>query len=68
MLQVIETLIRRFHGRTHEVAGFALGFFEDINQSHHCAHEIELLTHRKVELCGCQISIAIDASRDFGSR
>ncbi len=63
MLAYIENLIRRFHGHTHEVAGFVIGYFDDPSQTHDCAHEIELQMQRKVELCGCQISILINTTR-----
>ncbi len=63
MLTYIETLIRKCHGRVHEAAGLVFGYFDDPAQTHRCAYEIELLTHRKVELCGCQISLPIKAGR-----
>jgi hypothetical protein len=61
MLPSIQTLIRRFHGRIHEVAGVVIGYFDDPFQTYECAHEIELRMHRKVELCGCQICVSVDS-------
>ncbi|SMF93723.1 hypothetical protein SAMN02949497_1011 [Methylomagnum ishizawai] len=59
MLATIETLIRKFHGRIHEAAGFVIAYFDDPAQTQGCALAIATQTHREVEWCGCQLSVLV---------
>jgi len=59
MKTLIHCLIRSSNGYYYETAGMLFGFFNDPTQAHVCAIKIMETTGQSVEVCGCQLSAAL---------